>query len=189
MSNRYVALLRGINVGRNKQLAMSDLAKVLDGLGYADVKTYLRSGQVVFSADAATTTAAVERLAADIDDAITAELAMDVRVVVRTRAAMAALLDANPFTAEESDPTRLFCVFLSDKLTAKDLSGVDPTTYEPEQFALARGGRDLYLWLPKGMGVSVLGAVKWDRVTGRTSLVATARNWRTTTKLLELLDA
>jgi uncharacterized protein (DUF1697 family) len=189
MANRYVALLRGINVGRNKQLTMAELARVLDGLGYADVKTYRRSGQAVFSADAAATAKAAEGLAADIDDAITEQLGMDVRVVVRTRAELAALLMANPFTDRESDPTKLFCVFLSHKLTKRDLAGLDPAAYEPEQFALARGGRDLYLWLPKGMGVSVLGAVKWERVTGQRSLVATARNWRTTTKLLELLDA
>jgi uncharacterized protein (DUF1697 family) len=162
---------------------------VLEGLGYADVKTYLRSGQAVFSADAAATATAAERLAAEIDDAITAQLGMDVRVVVRTRAELAALLTSNPFTARESDPTKLFCVFLSERLTKAALSGLDPATYEPEQLALARGGRDIYLWLPKGMGVSVLGAVKWERVTGKKSLVATARNWRTTTKLLELLDA
>jgi uncharacterized protein (DUF1697 family) len=188
-ANRYVALLRGINVGRNKQLAMVELARVMEGLGYDDVKTYLRSGQVVFSADAAATAAAAERLAADIDDAITEHLGMDVRVVVRTRSELAALLKANPFTDRESDPTKLFCVFLSHQLTKSDLAGLDPATYEPEQLALARGGRDLYLWLPNGMGVSVLGAVRWERVTGQKSLVATARNWRTTTKLLELLDA
>jgi uncharacterized protein (DUF1697 family) len=189
MANRYVALLRGINVGRNKQLPMAELKRVLEGLGYADVTTYLRSGQAVFSADKAATATAAERLAADIDDAITAQLGMDVRVVVRTRAELAALLKANPFTDREADPTRLFCVFLSHKLTKPELADLDPATYEPEQFALARGGRDIYLWLPNGMGVSVLGAVKWERVSGQKDLVATARNWRTTMKLLELLDA
>ncbi len=82
----------------------------------------------------------------------------------------------------------MFCVFLSAKLTGADLSGVDPAAYEPEEFALAPGGREIFLWLPAGMGVSKLGVVKWDRVSGNRQLVATARNWRTTLKLLELLD-
>lgn len=188
-ANRYVALLRGINVGRNKQLPMADLARILEGLGYADVKTYLRSGQAVFTAEAGATAKAVEQLADNIDAAITDQLGMDVRVVVRTRAELAALLTGNPFARRESDPTKLFCVFLSHKLTKSSLADLDPATYEPEQFALARGGRDIYLWLPNGMGASVLGAVRWERLTGEKSLVATARNWRTTTKLLELLDA
>ena len=189
MTTRYVALLRGINVGRNKQLAMADLKSVLQGLGYADATTYLRSGQAVFSAEGASTAKAADAIAVAVDDAITEQLGMDVRVVVRTRAQVAALIKANPFTAAEADPTKLFCVFLSDKLTAGDLADLDPAAYEPERFALAPGGRDLYLWLPGGMGVSQLGAVRWDRVSGKQALVATARNWRTTTTLLELLDA
>jgi uncharacterized protein (DUF1697 family) len=188
MTNRYVALLRGINVGRNKQLAMADLRRLLEDLGYQDVATHLRSGQAVFSADAGTTVAAATKLAGAIEDAITEHLGLDVRVVVRTRAQIAAVIEGNPFPAAGDDPTRVFCVFLSDPLTASDLKAVDPVAYEPEQFALARGGREIYLWLPAGMGVSKLGLVKWGQVTGKTTLAGTARNWRTTTKLLELLD-
>jgi uncharacterized protein (DUF1697 family) len=188
MTNRYVALLRGINVGKNKQIAMADLKRLLEDLGYDDVKTHLRSGQVMFSAEGAATAAAATTIAGAIEDAITATLGMDVRVVVRTRAEMAKVLKANPFPAADRDPAKVFCVFLSDKLTASDLKAVDASAYEPEQFALAPGGREIYLWLPDGMGVSQLGPVKWDKVTGKKSLAATARNWRTTTKLLELLD-
>jgi uncharacterized protein (DUF1697 family) len=188
MTNRYVALLRGINVGRNKQLAMADLRRLLEDLGYQDVVTHLRSGQAVFGAESGATAAAATKLAGAIEDAITEHLGMDVRVVVRTRAQIAAVIKANPYPAADDDPTRVFCVFLSEPLTAADLKGVDPAAYEPEQFALARGGREIYLWLPAGMGVSTLGLVKWGQVTGKTTLVGTARNWRTTTKLLELLD-
>jgi uncharacterized protein (DUF1697 family) len=192
MVNRYVALLRGINVGKNKQLAMADLKRLLEDLGYDDVKTHLRSGQAVFSAEGAATAAAATRsaraIAGAIEDAITEHLAMDVRVVVRTRAEVVKVLAANPFLAADRDPSRVFCVFLSDQLTASDLKAVDAGAYEPEQFTLAPGGREIYLWLPDGMGVSRLGLVKWDKITGKKSLAATARNWRTTTKLLELLD-
>ena len=188
MTNRYVALLRGINVGRNKQIAMADLKRLLEDLGYDDVTTYLRSGQAVFSAEGAATAAAAKRRAGAIEDAITEHLAMDVRVVVRTRAEVARVLKANPFPAADRDPARVFCVFLSDKLVASDLTALDAAAYEPEQFALAPGGREIYLWLPDGMGVSRLGLVKWDKVTGKKALAATARNWRTTTTLLELLD-
>jgi uncharacterized protein (DUF1697 family) len=188
MTNRYVALLRGINVGKNKQLAMADLKRLLEDLGYDDVKTHLRSGQAVFSAEGAATAAAATTLAGAIEDAITQQLAMDVRVVVRTRAEVAEVISTNPFPAADRDPTKVFCVFLSDRLAASDLQAVDAAAYQPEQFALAPGGREIYLWLPDGMGVSQLGVVKWDKVTGKKSLAATARNWRTTTKLLELLD-
>jgi uncharacterized protein (DUF1697 family) len=191
MSARYVVLLRGINVGTAKQVAMSDLKAVLEGRGYADVKTYLRSGQAVLTADGAASAKAAAKIAADVDRAITADLGMDVRVIVRSRAELAAVLDGNPLATPErvaKEPAKLFCVFLSDRLTAADLEGVDPAAYEPEEFRLASGGREIFLWLPGGMGRSALGTVKWPRVTGRRDLVGTARNWRTTQKLLELLD-
>jgi uncharacterized protein (DUF1697 family) len=195
MSARYVALLRGINVGTAKQMAMADLKAVLERLGYADVRTYLRSGQAVFTADggasAKTPTKIATKLATDIDQAITADLGMDVRVVVRSRAELAGVLESNPFATQDrvaKDPAKLFCIFLSDRLTAADLKAVDPAAYAPEEFHLARGGREIFLWLPDGMGKSKLGTVKWPRVTGRKDLVGTARNWRTTLKLLELLD-
>ena len=82
----------------------------------------------------------------------------------------------------------MFCVFLSEPVTAAALKAVDPAAYAPEELDLAPGGRELFLWLPDGMGTSKLGTVKWDRALARKGLVATARNWRTTTKLLELLD-
>jgi uncharacterized protein (DUF1697 family) len=189
--NRYVALLRGINVGTAKQLAMADLKAVLEGLGHTEVRTYLRSGQVVFT-DQAPGRGRPAALAAAIEDAIAKDLRMDVPVVVRSRPELAKVVKATPFVRPGGpgrDPARLFCVFLSDRLTAADLKGLDPATYDPEEFALGAGGREIFLWLPAGMGVSKLGGVKWDRVSGHQGLVATARNWRTTLKLLDLLDA
>lgn len=193
-NHRYAVLLRGINLGK-RQLAMADFKELLEGLGYLDVKTHLRSGQAVLTdpkGGAAKT--ATTRIADQVERAIAKDLGLDVPVVVRSRAELAKVVKANPFAQPDQpghadrDPAKLFCVFLSDKLTATDLKAVDPATYEPEEFALGAGGRELFLWLPNGMGVSKLGVVKWDRVTGRKGLVATARNWRTTLKVLDLLD-
>ena len=188
-SGRYVALLRGINVGTAKQVAMADLKALLEGLGYTDVRTHLRSGQAVFTADGAATTKAAARLASDIEQAIEQQLGMEVRVVVRTRAELAKVLKANRFATPDRDPARVFCVFLSEPVTAAALkAAIDPAAYAPEECTLAPGGREIFLWLPNGMGTSKLGTVKWDRALAAKGLVATARNWRTTTKLLELLD-
>ncbi len=186
--SRYVALLRGINVGTAKQVAMADLKALLERLGYTDVRTHLRSGQAVFTAQGAATTKAAARLASDIEQAIEQHLGMEVRVVVRTRAELAKVLKANRFATPDRDPARVFCVFLSEPVTATALTAIDPAAYAPEELALAPGGREIFLWLPNGMGTSKLGTVKWDRALAAKGLVATARNWRTTTKLLELLD-
>ena len=187
-SSRYAVLLRGVNLGK-RQLAMADFKELLEGLGYLDVKTHLRSGQAVLTdPSGGSATTARTRIADQVEQAIAKDLGMDVPVVVRSRAELAKLTKANPFVRPDRDVARLFCVFLSDKLTAAELKEVDPEDYQPEEFALGAGGREIFLWLPGGMGVSKLGAVRWDRVTGHKGLVATARNWRTTLKLLELLD-
>lgn len=187
-STRYVALLRGINVGTAKQLAMADFKALLERLGYTEVKTHLRSGQAVFTVEGAATAKAAAQLARDIEQAIESDLAMTVPVVVRSRAELAKVLKVNPFVTPDRDPAKLVCVFFSEPVTAAALKAVDPATYAPEEFALAPGRRELFLWLPDGMGTSKLGALKWDRALAAKGLVATARNWRTTTKLLELLD-
>jgi uncharacterized protein (DUF1697 family) len=187
-STRYVALLRGINVGTAKQLAMTDLKALLERLGHTEVKTHLRSGQVVFTAEGPATAKAAATLASDIEQAIEQDLGMTVPVVVRSRAELAKVLKANHFATADHDPAKVFCVFFSGPVTATALEVIDPAAYAPEEFALAPGGRELFLWLPGGMGVSKLGTVKWDRALAQKGLVATARNWRTTTKLLELLD-
>jgi uncharacterized protein (DUF1697 family) len=167
---------------------MADLKVLVEELGHADVKTHLRSGQVVFTADGPATAKATAAIGERIEHAITRDLGMDVSVVVRSQAELAKVVKANPFAQLDRDPARLFCVFLSGRLTTGDLTAVDPAAYEPEEFALGAGGREIFLWLPNGMGVSKLGLLKWDRASGKKGLVATARNWRTTTKLLELLD-
>jgi uncharacterized protein (DUF1697 family) len=88
---RYAALLRGINLGRNKALAMEDLRALLSGLGHTDVRTYLRSGNAVFSCPAGEP----DGLAATIERAITDTLGMSVRCVVRTGTELRAVIDAN----------------------------------------------------------------------------------------------
>src|SRR5438067_8709980 len=76
----YVAFLRGINVGRAKQVAMADLREIVEAVGYVGVRTLLRSGNIVFAGPALDAAA----LARALETAIDARLGMTVRVVVRT---------------------------------------------------------------------------------------------------------
>ena len=107
---RYVALLKGVNVGRSKRIAMSDLRAALTGLGYADVATYLASGNALFTTSSGRPAAL---LAADMEERITAELRMVVRVIVRTAGELAAVMARNPLAAEPENPSRFFVGFLS----------------------------------------------------------------------------
>jgi uncharacterized protein (DUF1697 family) len=171
---RYVALLRGINVGRHKRMPMADLRDLLSGLGYTDVKTLLQSGNAVFSASTRST-ASVERA---IEKAVVGRFGFDVRVLVRTRDEIEAAVAANPLPVP--DGSRFLVSFL-DRDPAARVRQLDPAEFEPERFAI--GTRVLYVWCARGFMDSRLLPELSDE---RLGVVATARNWNTVTKLLAM---
>ncbi|GAA3179480.1 DUF1697 domain-containing protein [Blastococcus jejuensis] len=171
---RYVVLLRGINLGKARQVAMPRLREVLTGRGHEAVRTHLRSGNVLL--DSPLDEGA---LAADVRAVIEQEFGFEVPVVVRTAAEVAAVVAGDPFESLATDPARYLVTFLQeppppDKVDA--LPTADGGDY------LVRG-RELYLWLPDGIQNTPLAAWKWDRLLG---IPGTARNWNTVTKLAEL---
>ena len=176
----YVALLRGINLGAKRRVAMADLRSLLEGLGYDDVRTHLQSGNAVFRAG--TRSAAGVRSA--VEKAIRADLGMDVDVVVRTAAQLAKVVETDPFAGTATDRARYLVTFL-DKAPPKGwLRDVDVADYEPEQVEVR--GTEVYLWLPKGVHASRLARLVGDKNLGGT---ATSRNWNVVTKLAEIAAA
>ena len=176
---RYVALLRGINVGTAKQIGMADLKNLVVGLGYTDVKTHLRSGNVLLTANR--TSAA--KLAAQLTAAIKEQFSMAVSVVVRTRDELAAVVAANPLGEVATDPSRSVVAFLSGSPDAAGLAALLAVDVWPEQ--IVADGDELYLWCPDGQAD---GAATKALTKAKLGVVVTARNWRTVTKLLELAD-
>ena len=173
---RYVALLRGINVGGRNAIAMARLRELLEALGLGDVRTHLQSGNAVFTAEPAE-----EQLVHAIEEAIARELGMNVRVLVRSRDELAAVVGADPFRAIATDPAKYLVMFLSEAPDHDVRAGVDPAGYRPDRFHLGR--REIYLWCPDGLSNSELPKVFSEK---RLGLLSTTRNWRTVTKLLEL---
>ena len=170
---RLVALLRGINLGSRRRIAMADLRALIEALGYEDVRTLLQSGNVVFTGAPAGAREALEAAIAD-------RFGFQVDVVLRTMQELAAIVAADPFGAEASNPTRYFVVFLSERPAAAALRALGEQDFTPER--LSAGGRELYAWCPEGMQGSRL-----MRALGKPGLAETAtfRNWSTVTKLLE----
>ncbi|MFI6482520.1 DUF1697 domain-containing protein [Nonomuraea sp. NPDC050663] len=176
--SRQVALLRGVNVGGRNQVGMPALRELLEGLGYEDVKTHLQSGNVVYSSGKAP-----DRAAKEIEQALAKELGVKVPVLVRTKTELAAIAKADPLGKVASDPALYLVTFLSDKPEAKKIKEVDPEKYEPDVFKHV--GQEIYVWCPNGVRNTKLTYSFWEKLLGVT---ATARNWRTVTKLLELAD-
>jgi len=174
---RQVALLRGINVGGHKRVAMADLRHLLTGLGFDDVRTYVQSGNAVFTTD----TSDQRKLAQAIEAELARALGFDVPVFVRSRTALTKVVQDNPFPAAANDPTKLHVMFLADPLPPAALRDLDPGLYEPEELATRK--QEIYLSLPKGLGISKL-AVAVEKTL---KVPATTRNWRTVTALLDLM--
>jgi uncharacterized protein (DUF1697 family) len=107
---RYIALLRGINVGGNKKVPMAQLRALVEGLGFTDVETLLQSGNVVFTSKAKKKPALLEK---QLEQAIEAEFGFDVSVLVRTRDELAAAIEANPLEGAEAAPSKFLVTFLS----------------------------------------------------------------------------
>ncbi|MBF5040978.1 DUF1697 domain-containing protein [Aggregicoccus sp. 17bor-14] len=179
--NRYVALLRGINVGGHKKVPMAQLRALLEAQGFEDVVTLLQSGNAVFGSKKKLPPARLER---QLEEALEAALGFEVEVLVRTRDELAAAIAANPLPGADEDPSRFAVTFLSAAPEPKRLAALDPAAYAPDEFRVV--GRELYARFPQGMGRSKLAAVLSST---RLGVTATARNWGTVTKLLALADA
>jgi uncharacterized protein (DUF1697 family) len=174
----HVALLRAVNVGGRGKLAMSDLRALLASLGYDDIRTHLQSGNAVFT----TAATSPQRLEQEIERALAAQLGMTTRVLVRTRNELERIIADSPLLELADDHARLLVVFLStapDRELARELS---PADFEPDVFAF--GDRVIYTWHPHGVRTTKLSNAFLER---RFGVVATGRNWRTVTRLAELL--
>jgi len=173
-----VALLRGINVGKAKRVAMADLRKLLESLGYSSVRTLLNSGNAVFvSADGAA------KAASRIQAAIQEKLGVTCRVMVVTGADLAVIARENSLQKVANNPSRLMVAFPGSRA---DLGKLEPLLAQPwGAERLAMGSAAAYLWVPDGVILSSLSKAV-DRAMGDS---VTTRNWATILKLSQMTSA
>ena len=176
---RQIVLLRGINLGARNRVSMPELREALERDGFDDVQTYLQSGNVVLASDASP-----EEVAERCSRRIARAFKLQIDVVTRTRDELAAVVERNPLGKVAGDPKRYQVSFLARELDAAMLAELAELAVAPERFVAI--GRELYAWHPRGVARSKLWARLADR---RLGVPATARNWTTVTKLLELADA
>ncbi len=178
MSDRQLALLRGINVGGRHLIAMPALTALFADLGCTGVSSYIQSGNVLF------TPPDEELGAARVSGAMEERFGFAVPVVLRSRAQLAGIVAANPFATPVADPKLLHVVFLAKPLDAGPLAFLRAQVAGEEQ--LAARGNELYLFAPHGTGRSKLAL---GCVASRQPATNTMRNWQTVFKLAELLGS
>ena len=164
----YVSMLRGVNVGGSKKIKMSDLAALYESLGFKDAKTYIQSGNVVFSSPEPSQSV----LSKKIEKALKESFGFDVAVVVRTGAELEKALENDPF--KDRDPGKLHITFLSDSPAEKPFDVIDSAKDSSEEYLIS--GREAYLFLPNGYGRTKLSNNFFEK---KLNLSATTRNWRT----------
>ena len=147
--HRYVALLRGINVGGKNRLAMADLRDIFTAAGCAAVRTYIQSGNAVFEAAQDLAEAVPETVA----QAILQRFSYETTVVVRSGEEMRRVASSNPFDTS-GDPRFLHVAFLKDTPSVEAVSSLDPDRSPPDEFVVR--GRDVYLRYPNGVARSKL---------------------------------
>ncbi len=172
----HVALLRGINVGKAKRVAMAELRSLMEGLGYGRARTLLNSGNAVFEAAGVSSGEAAARL----ERAVEERLGVSSRVVVITSEQLAEIVASNPLVERATDPARFMVGFVLDPVDLGRLDAVAREEWAPA--ALAVGPLAAYLWLPQGLIDSPLAQAVGRALKER----VTMRNWTTTLKLLEL---
>ena len=175
---RQIVLLRGINLGSRNRIAMPALRELLSDAGFADVRTYVQSGNVVLSSDDPP-----ERVAERCRESVAEALGLDIAVVARTRDELAEVVRLNPLERVAVNPKRYQVTFLSGELDPEPLQRITALAAGGER--LLAVGRELYSWHPEGIGRSKL----WAKLASSSlEVTATARNWNTVTNLLAIAD-
>lgn len=169
---RYVALLRGVNLGGTNKVAMPELRDLVESIGLSDVSTYIQSGNVLF-------TAGKPPDPTDLESAIEDRFGISVSVALRSASDLRKALRNNPFP--DAETSTLHVGFLTDKPRQSVVAQLDAGRFAPDEFAVR--GTEMYLHLPNGMGRSKLPPYLGRKL----GVPTTIRNWNTVSKLAELL--
>ena len=179
MPDRYVALFRGINVGKAKRIAMADLRALLESLGYIRVRTLLNSGNAVFDGAKAATSKHAQRIQA----AVLAELGVDALVIVKSAADINAAIEGNALRDITTDPSRLLIAFTQDATSLAALQSMADTEWGGEAFRV--GKHAAYVWCANGILDSKVAVALLKNLAQS----GTTRNASTVEKIQALMQA
>ena len=174
---KYVAFLRGINVGGKNKVKMETLREICAGIGFENVKTYINSGNIIFE----TAQSDDKIIAEKIEKAIEDEFGLNIRTIVRSIAEIKNIVENNPFEGQFENDKDLHVFFLDEELSD-----------EKRELLLAQANEnEMFAFHPRtilcNLRISILdSAVGKGFIDKKLKVSATARNWRTVNKVLEI---
>ena len=176
--SRFVALFRGINVGKAKRIAMADLRTLLANMGYTGVATLLNSGNAVFSSDGGTAAVHAKRIRA----AVAEQLGVDAHVIVKSAKDIAAVIKGNALAPVSTDSSRLLVALVDSNAALDGVSALAGQDWGKESLHVGKDAA--YLWCADGIleSKAAVALLKGLKNTG------TTRNWATMEKLHALMQ-
>jgi uncharacterized protein (DUF1697 family) len=174
----HIALLRGINVGKAKRIAMADLREIFVGLGYENVRTLLNSGNVIFDASRKITPAKTK----EIRETVLAKTAVMSEVIVISAPDLATVIAENPLASIADDPSRYLVAFPASSADLAKAEAIAQKDWSPDRLVL--GSKAAYIWCANGV-LESKAAKAFGRLLGD---AVTMRNWGTVLKLRELAE-
>ena len=175
---RYIALLRGINLGGNNLIKMADLKAEFEKLGFKKVVSYINSGNLAFD----TTKSSEKKLSDKIEKAVEAMVNKNIQVMVRKQSAIGDVVKKDPFKGKYESHKFMHVLFLKEELPADKKKLLLEQQTDDEEIAVH--GREIYCLLKRGVADSVL--MNKAFIEKKLKVLPTARNWRTVQKLAEL---
>jgi uncharacterized protein (DUF1697 family) len=174
---KYIALLRGVNVG-GKTLKMADLLEVLKSKGFQNVRTYIQSGNIIFDENNIES----GKLSVNIENIISKAFGISVNVIIRTEKELEKIVNNNPLIkTTNNDIDKLHVTFLRESPLPGTIQALETLKDKNEQYILI--GKEVYLYCPNGYGKTKLNNANLEK---KLKTIATTRNWKTTLKLLDL---
>jgi len=178
---RYIAILRGINVGSGRKVPMTDLKKLCESLGLQNVQNYIQSGNVVFELGGPE---AIPMLEMRLQQAFTEAFGFDIPVLIRTSGEWAESIAQNPFLKEKNvDIDRLHLTCLKEIPLPDLLERIKMFQYLPDRYEII--GKNVFVFCAAGYGTSKLVNSFFE---SKLKVPATTRNWKTVLKLHEMLQ-
>ena len=174
----YISILRGINVSGQKLIKMDALKRMYESLNFEKVKTYIQSGNVVFS----TCETNLKKLESQISSRLEKEFGEEVPVIVLKAETLENIIKNNPFANDgQKDTSNIYITFLADKQKEIDKDSIENKKQEGEEIEYSENA--IYLYCPNGYGRTKLNN---NFLENKLKIKATTRNWKTTNELLKL---
>ncbi|MCG8485189.1 MAG: DUF1697 domain-containing protein [Clostridia bacterium] len=177
---RYIALLRGINVGGKRIIKMDDLKTVLSSIGLKNIITYIQSGNIIFDCPKSNIQVLEEKMKKEIFKSF----GFEVPVIIRTHEEYIALTDRNPFFNAESDTSKLVITFLQQKPNAEDIRITEKLDFPPDKFQIK--GKEVFIYCESKYHLTKISNSFFEK---KLNTHATSRNWKTLNKILQMIKS